>query len=189
MLKKLVKYDLKWLLKVIVIFLALGIFFATTGRLLDLISDSLVFSIVSAICKGAALSMLISGLFNLVIRSWVRIILNLYKDEAYLTHTLPIKRETHYLSKVLSRFLTPSLRIRVIKWSLTFSSLVVFITLRISSNFEETFSSFFFFAIIQFKTYLIYIVINFLFIVFCICYNECIMNLIRRITNNTIINF
>ena len=35
-------------------------------------------------------------------RSWVRFTNNIYKDESYLTHTLPVKKGKIYLSKVLT---------------------------------------------------------------------------------------
>lgn len=102
MLKKLLKYDLRWLLKIIVIFHGLGLFFACIGRLIDLLPESLFFTIISGIFKGTSISMVVSSIINTIIRSWVRFTNNLYKDESYLTHTLPIKKETHFLSKVLS---------------------------------------------------------------------------------------
>ena len=102
MLKKLIKYDLKWLLKVIVIFLVLGTAFSVIGRLFQLIPDSIIFDIISKICKGTAISLLISAIINTIMRGWVRTTTNLYKDESYLTHTLPIERKTHFLSKVIS---------------------------------------------------------------------------------------
>ena len=102
MLKKLIKYDLLWSMKTIIIFLLIGIGFAGLGRLFSLISDSLIFDIISKICNGTALSMLISAVFNSLIRSWVRFILTFYKDESYLTHTLPIEKNIHFLSKVIS---------------------------------------------------------------------------------------
>lgn len=35
-------------------------------------------------------------------RSWARFVRNVYKDESYLTHTLPVKKNTIYVSKVLA---------------------------------------------------------------------------------------
>lgn len=106
MLKKLIKYDLIWSMKVIIIFLSIGMGFAILGRLFSLIPDSFIFDIVSKICNGVALSMLISGVINSIIRSWVRFILTFYKDESYLTHTLPIDKNTHFLSKAISSIVT-----------------------------------------------------------------------------------
>lgn len=102
MLKKLLKYDLKWLLKIICIFCGIGTLFGVLSRVLELCTDSLFFDIIIAILKGTSLSLTISALFNSIIRAWVRLGSNMYKDESYLTNTLPIPRTTHYLSKCLS---------------------------------------------------------------------------------------
>lgn len=100
MLGKLLKYDLKWIGKVVVVFYALGMFFAFLALLSK--SDIYLISLVGKICAGISMSMVFSALFNSILRSWARFIQNIYKDEAYLTHTLPIKKDTIYLSKVVS---------------------------------------------------------------------------------------
>lgn len=102
MLKNLIKYDLKWLLKIIVIFIILGFIFAVIGRLFSLIEDSVFFNILSSICNGISISMFLNAIFNSVFRGWARFSNNLYKDESYLTHTLPVTKNTHFLAKVLS---------------------------------------------------------------------------------------
>lgn len=102
MLKYLIKYDFKWIFKVVLIFISIGLFCAIVGRLLSLIENSVIFSIISAVFNGASLSLLISGLVNCIIRGWVRLVNNQYKDESYLTNTLPIDRRTHLLSKTIS---------------------------------------------------------------------------------------
>lgn len=43
--------------------------------------------------------MIVSSLINGLMRSWVRFITNIYKDESYLTHTLTIEKKDIYLSK------------------------------------------------------------------------------------------
>ena len=106
MLGKLIKYDLKWILKLILIYCFLGVFFAVTGRLFGLIENSMFFDIISKVCNGISIAMLINAVVNAVIRGWVRVTYNLYKDESYLTHTLPIKKSTQFLSKVLSILIT-----------------------------------------------------------------------------------
>lgn len=105
MLNKLLKYDLKWCMKVVLIYLIIGITLAVTGRLIDLLPDSIFFKVVGGICKGASISFGVTAIVNAIIRSWVRMVNNMYKDESYLTHTLPIKIEQIYLSKILSTFI------------------------------------------------------------------------------------
>ena len=39
-------------------------------------------------------------------RLWARFIKNCYKDESYLTHTIPVKKKTIYASKVISAFIS-----------------------------------------------------------------------------------
>ena len=102
MLGKLLKYDLKWIYKLILVFYILALFFSITGRVLCEIDNSLVFNIIGQICIGTAISMMVSSLINCLMRSWVRFTRNMYKDESYLTHTLPIEKNKIFLSKVIT---------------------------------------------------------------------------------------
>lgn len=102
MLGKLLKYDLKWLYKVLIVFYILALIFSLIGRGFNSIENSVLFNILAQISFGIAVSMMISSLINCLMRSWVRFIYNTYKDESYLTHTLPVKKNTIYLSKVLT---------------------------------------------------------------------------------------
>lgn len=106
MLGKLLKYDLKWIYKVVGIFYVLALVFSIIGRALSYIENSVVFSIVSAIFIGTAVAMIINCLINCLIRLWVRFVRNCYKDESYLTHTLPVEKKIIYLSKVISALIT-----------------------------------------------------------------------------------
>lgn len=102
MLGKLLKYDLKWVYKVVIVFYILAFIFSVIGRGLSLIENSLVFSVVTQIVFGIAISMMVSSLINCLMRLWARFIKNVYKDESYLTHTLPVEKKTIYASKVIS---------------------------------------------------------------------------------------
>lgn len=106
MLGKLLKYDLKWKYKVLVVFYLLGIIFAVLGRTFTGIENSVLFNIIGQICNGTAIAMAVNALINNLMRVWVRFRKNLYKDESYLTHTLPIEKKTIFLSKVLSAIIT-----------------------------------------------------------------------------------
>ena len=102
MLGKLLKYDLKWIYKVIIVFYGLALVFSAIGRGLASIENSLVLNVMGQISIGIAISMMVSSLINCLMRSWVRFVRNVYKDESYLTHTLPVNKKTIYLSKVLA---------------------------------------------------------------------------------------
>ena len=114
MLRKLLKYDLKWIYKLIVIYYGLALVFAVIGRGLSLIDNSLVFDVISKISCGTSVAMMFNILINNIIRIWVRYINNVYKDESYLTHTLPVTKSEIYLSKVLSGLITMATSIVVV---------------------------------------------------------------------------
>lgn len=106
MLIKQLKYDLKFGNKVLIIFYILAFFFAILTRIFLSIDNSFIMNIIGKVCGGVSISMIFNILINNVMRLWVRFKHNLYGDESYLTHTLPIKKETLYLSKILSSIIT-----------------------------------------------------------------------------------
>ena len=106
MLLKVLKYDLKFTYKNLIIFYTLSLFFALLGRICSIFDTSGIMLILSKINNGIAISMIISVIINNLMRVWARLVLNFYKDESYLTHTLPVKKSTLYLSKVLCGIIT-----------------------------------------------------------------------------------
>ena len=106
MLKKLLKYDLQWCFKPLIVFYILGIFFAIITRVVESMEQSLIVLIIDKICSGVVIAMLINILINCFMRNWVRFVTNIYKDESYLTHTLPVSKSELYLSKVLTAVIT-----------------------------------------------------------------------------------
>jgi hypothetical protein len=101
MLKKLLKYDLKYMIKNMSVFYILAIFFAITTRLLSLFEHSYMIEILTLISSGCVIAMIANIIINVMMRSWVRFRDSLYKDEAYLTHTLPVTKNDLYNSKLL----------------------------------------------------------------------------------------
>lgn len=101
MLNKLLKYDLKYMIKNMSIFYILSIFFAITTRILFSLDQSIIVNIIGKISVGCMLSMVINTLINTIMRSWVRFNDSIYKDESYLTHTLPVTKNDLYNSKFI----------------------------------------------------------------------------------------
>ena len=101
MLNKLLKYDLKYMLKNMSIFYILAIFFAITTRIFFSLEQSVIINIIGQISVGCMFSMIASTLINTMMRSWVRFRDSIYKDESYLTHTLPVTKNDIYNSKFL----------------------------------------------------------------------------------------
>ena len=101
MLNKLLKYDLKYMIKNMSIFYILAIFFSILTRILFSLKQTLIVNIIGQITVGCMFSMIASILINVMMRSWVRFRDSIYKDEAYLTHTLPVTKNNIYNSKFI----------------------------------------------------------------------------------------
>lgn len=106
MLKKLMKYDLENIYKGLIIFYSLSIFFALLTRIFFNIENSFIMNIIGKICSGVTISMIFNILINNMMRLWGRFRQNLYGDESYLTHTLPVEKTTIYLSKFLTTLIS-----------------------------------------------------------------------------------
>lgn len=134
MLGKLLKYELKSSFRFLVVFYSLSLIFAAAARVIGEMADSTFVFVLAEIFKGASISMMFSTIINNSMRLWVMFKGNLYGDEAYLTHTLPVRKSTIYLSKILNAVIT-----------LIVSSVVVLLSLIIifySEAFLEMFKGF-----------------------------------------------
>lgn len=105
MLSKLLKYDLKYMIKNMCVFYILSIFFSVTTRILFEVDQSVIIKIIGQISVGCMFAMLANVLINTMMRSWVRFSSSLYKDESYLTHTLPVTKNDIYNSKLIQTFI------------------------------------------------------------------------------------
>ena len=101
MLAKLLKYDLKYMIKNMSIFYILGIISAIITRILFSLDQTVIIKLIGQISVGVMYSMIASILINVMMRSWVRFRDSIYKDEAYLTHTLPVSKNNIYDSKFI----------------------------------------------------------------------------------------
>ena len=106
MLGKLLKYDLKASFKFLLIFYTLALVFAVLTRILFKVGDSLFLQILAQIFNGATIAMIANILINNLMRMWVKFKANLYGDEGYLMHTLPVPRRNLYTSKFLTGLIT-----------------------------------------------------------------------------------
>lgn len=106
MLKKLLKYDLKWCYKSLSSFYFLIIFLAIIARILGNIEENLIISFLNKICLFSIIVVGISIFIYCVMRNWTGFIRNIYKDESYLTHTLPVSKNSIFLSKILTAAIT-----------------------------------------------------------------------------------
>ena len=106
MLKKLLKYDIQNVNKVLIIFYCLSVFFSLLTRLFLNIENSFIMDVIGKICSGTTIAMIFNILINNLMRLWVRFKQNFYGDESYLTHTLPVRKQQLYVSHLLNAFVT-----------------------------------------------------------------------------------
>ena len=102
MLAKLMKYDIKKMTKVLVILYIISIALSGITRLVNIGKDIQAIFIIGVVFSSleyAAIGSIIVNTFVHVIRVFT---IDFYKDESYLTHTLPIKKDKLLLSKYLS---------------------------------------------------------------------------------------
>ena len=102
MLKKLLKYDLENIFKFLSVFYILAVVFAVFTRVFFAIENSFIMNIIAQVFSGATIAMIFNIVINCLMRSWVRFKQNLYGDESYLTHTLPVEKKTLYFSKIIT---------------------------------------------------------------------------------------
>lgn len=103
MLTKLLKFDLKWCYKIVVIFYILTLVFAGLYRFSTAFQNgSAINEFISGFLAGLSIALMINILINSFTRLIGRIIKNVYGDESYLTHTLPVSKKQIFLSKALT---------------------------------------------------------------------------------------
>lgn len=157
MLIKLLKYDLKYMVKNMSVFYILIIFFAILTRLFST-NSSFIIHILSQICSGCMIAMIFNIIINVLMRSWVRFRDSIYKDEAYLTHTLPVSKNDIYNSKFMQTLIFFVISFIVILISL-FIAYYTQESWELLKNFVNNFT-----ASLNFST--IFFVISILFILF-----------------------
>lgn len=106
MFRNLLKYDLKYIYKVLIFFYFITLVSAALTRILFTVENSTFASILSLILQGATISLILSMLINNLMRCWARLVKNFYGDEAYLTHTLPIGISQLFNAKFVAAFIT-----------------------------------------------------------------------------------
>lgn len=106
MLKKILKYDIRELLKPMCIFYIIMFVVAVLTRIFFSIKQTVISNILGQIFLGCFYAMLANVLINTVIRSWVKFKEKTYGDESYLTHTLPISKKDIYESRFITTLLT-----------------------------------------------------------------------------------
>lgn len=114
MLGKLFKYDFKWMSKVTYVYVLILIVISIALKIVESVDQTFLLVILDKILVSMFISCIVSILLTSSIRIWVRFINNFYKDESYLTHTLPVTKNELFNSKVLSGICSLLLSVLVI---------------------------------------------------------------------------
>lgn len=114
MVKKLLKYDLKYIYKALIVLYALSIIFSFLTRILWMCEGSAILHFMGYISNIIMISCLFSVVINNLMKVWTRFVTNIYKDESYLTHTLPVSKKAIYASKFISALISMASSILVI---------------------------------------------------------------------------
>lgn len=106
MLKKLLKYDLKSMSNTIFPIYGLTLLLALLSRIFIVLSDiTPVFKTPMALVTGLALLISIGIIFVTFVIAIDKFNKQMTKDEGYLTHTLPVKKQTIIGSKLITQIL------------------------------------------------------------------------------------
>lgn len=102
MMKSLVKHDLKKMFKVLVYIYVICIALAGITRLINIGKNIQAIAIIGGIFAGLTYSAIASVLVNTFVHILRVFICGFYRDESYLTHTLPVSKNKLLLSKYLA---------------------------------------------------------------------------------------
>ena len=102
MIGKLMKYDLKKMFRVLIYIYIASISLSIISRLINIGREIQVIFIIGQVFTGLTYSALCSILVNTFVHIILVFYKNFYKDESYLTHTLPVSKNNLFLSKYLS---------------------------------------------------------------------------------------
>ena len=102
MIARLLKYDLKKITKILIYMWVITLAFAGLTAIVNIWNKVAIINIISHVLAGFAYAGIVNVLVNTFVHILRNVISNFYKDESYLTHSLPIKKDKLLLSKYLS---------------------------------------------------------------------------------------
>ncbi len=110
---QLIKYDLKFVYKQVIIFYIIVLTLAITARLTNVNNPPFIIQFIHEFAQGATFGFSIGMIINASLRTWAKFKYSMYGDESYLSHTLPLKRTTLWNAKFLASLIVIALSIVV----------------------------------------------------------------------------
>lgn len=102
MLNKLFKYDFNWITKILSAYYIVLVFIAIALKIVESVDQNLLLVIADKTLVSMFIGCSVSIMITCIMRVWARFIKNVYGDESYLTHTLPVTKNQIFNSKILS---------------------------------------------------------------------------------------
>ena len=127
--KNLIKYDLKKMFKLMVIYYIIGIALSGLTRFVAIFDNITIFNILKIIFSSLVYAVWGSILVQTFVQILIQFNKNFYGDESYLTHTLPVTKKQLLISKYISSLV-------VILASVLVLSLSVFIMFYSKANID-----------------------------------------------------
>lgn len=114
MLGKLLKYDFKWINKVMYVHFIILFILSIVVKFVESVEQTILLVIIDKIVSAMFIGCIVSIIITCVMRIWSKFIASVYKDESYLTHTLPVTKNQIFNAKILSSILSLALSMLVI---------------------------------------------------------------------------
>ena len=124
MLAKLLKYDLKYIYKVLGVYYLITVILAIIFLLTDFENSDGIVNFIHVFSGGLCFGLSIGLAVNVITRGWVRFQKNFYGEESYLTHTLPVAKNQLLLSKTIASLITLFVSLVLITFCLVVTQLL-----------------------------------------------------------------
>lgn len=102
MLGKLLKHDFKWINRVMPVDFLILFILSIVVKIVESMEQTFLLVIIDKIVSAMFIGGVVSIIITCVMRIWSRFTTNVYKDESYLTHTLPVTKNQIFDAKILA---------------------------------------------------------------------------------------
>ena len=121
MISKLMKYDFKWINKILLVYYLVLFILTIIVKAVESVEQSFLLLILDKIVSGLYISCICGLAITCLMRIWDRFSRKFYKDESYLTHTLPVTKNQLFNAIVLTGIISLIIATIVIIASILFT--------------------------------------------------------------------
>lgn len=121
MINKLMKYDFKWINKILLVYYFVLLVLTIIVKVVESFEQSFLLLILDKIVSGLYIACICGLAMTCLMRIWDRFSRKFYKDESYLTHTLPVTKNQLFNAIVLAGIISLVIAIIIIIASILFT--------------------------------------------------------------------